>query len=47
MDNERIVIESNVSGELWSDLWVVDARGGGFIMRLTDSNGHDGYPFVW
>ena len=47
MDNDRIVLESNVSGELWSDLWVVDARGGGFIMRLTDSNGHDGYPFVW
>ena len=47
MDNERIVIESNVSGELWSDLWIVDARGGGFIKRLTDSNGHDGYPFVW
>lgn len=47
MDNERIVIESNVSGELWSDLWVVNADGGGFIRRLTDSNGHDGYPFVW
>ncbi len=47
MDNERIVIESNVSGESWSDLWVVDALGSGFIMRLTDSNGHDGYPSVW
>ena len=47
LDNERIVIESNVSGGLWSDLWVVDARAGGFVMSLTDSNGHDGYPFVW
>lgn len=47
ISDERIVIESNVSGELWSDLWVVDTRGGGFIMRITDTNGHDGYPFVW
>ncbi len=47
LDKELIVIESNVSGESWSDLWVVDAYGGGFIKRLTDSDGHDGYPFVW
>ncbi|MCC6544609.1 MAG: PD40 domain-containing protein [Nitrospirae bacterium] len=47
IDNERIVLESNVSGELWSDLWAVDAGGIGFIMRLTDSKGHDGYPFMW
>ncbi|MCC7203420.1 MAG: PD40 domain-containing protein [Nitrospirae bacterium] len=47
MDNERIVIESNASGDAWSDLWVVDANKGGFITRLTDSIGHDGYPFIW
>ncbi len=47
IDNERIVIESNVSGEAWSDLWIVNSGGGGFITRLTDSPGHDGYPFKW
>lgn len=47
IDNENIVIESNVSGEPWSDLWIIDAKGGGFIKRLTNTPGHDGYPFVW
>ncbi|OGW44119.1 MAG: hypothetical protein A2132_06385 [Nitrospirae bacterium RBG_16_43_11] len=47
IDNERILIESNISGETWSDLWVVNSGGGGFITRLTNSPGHDGYPFVW
>jgi Tol biopolymer transport system component len=47
IDDARIVIESNVSGEPWSDLWVVNASGGGFITRLTNSPGHDGYPFIW
>lgn len=47
MDNVEIIIESNVSGESWSDLWIIDARNGGFIKRLTDTPGHDGYPFVW
>lgn len=47
IDNEEIVIESNVSGEPWSDLWVIDANGGGFLKRLTDAPGNDGYPFIW
>lgn len=47
IDNENIVIESNVSGESWSDLWVIDANGGGFVNRLTNTPGNDGYPFVW
>ncbi len=47
IDNESIAIESNISGEPWSDLWIIDAKGSGFIKRLTDTPGHDGYPFVW
>ena len=46
VDNQNIAIESNVSGEPWSDLWIIDA-GGGFIKRLTYAPGHDGYPFIW
>jgi len=47
IDSEEILMESNVSGGPWSDLWVIDANGGGFIKRLTDTPGRDGYPFVW
>ncbi|MBI5755630.1 MAG: PD40 domain-containing protein [Nitrospirae bacterium] len=47
IDNKRIVIESNISGEPWSDLWVIDASGSGFMQRLTNTPGHDGYPFFW
>lgn len=47
MDNQNLIIESNVSGDAWSDLWIIDANGSGFIKRLTDTPGHDGYPVVW
>jgi len=47
LNNERIAIESNVSGNSWSDLWIIDAQGGGFTRRLTDTPGHDGYPSTW
>lgn len=47
MDNSNLIIESNVSGDAWSDLWIIDATGGGFTKRITDTPGHDGYPDVW
>ena len=47
IDNERILIDSNISGETWSDIWIVNSGVGGFISSLTGSRGNDGYPFVW
>ncbi|MBI5406234.1 MAG: PD40 domain-containing protein [Nitrospirae bacterium] len=47
LNNEKIAVESNISGDSWSDLWIVDAQRGGFIRRLTDTPGHDGYPSTW
>ncbi|MBI5193933.1 MAG: PD40 domain-containing protein [Nitrospirae bacterium] len=47
MNNNSLIIESNVSGDAWSDLWLIDGNGAGFMKRLTDTPGHDGYPFVW
>lgn len=47
IDNKNIIIESNVAGDAWSDLWIIDAGGSGFIKRITDTPGHDGYPFMW
>lgn len=44
---DRLIIESNISGDGWSDIYMIDANGGGFIDRLTNTPGHDGYPFVW
>lgn len=45
-DNE-IIIESNVAEELWTDIWIIGSDGSGFVKQFIATPGHDGYPFVW
>ena len=47
LNDKNIVIESNVTEEPWTDIWVIDSNGNGFIKSLTLTSGDDGYPFVW